>query len=67
MITLSFRFFAEYVLAKVTQHLLVLSFLVNVHSKLRTRQQHVQGGGISRLDSFTMYVKKDVRRLLSDR
>ena len=66
MCQLSFRFFAENVLAKVTQYPLVPSFLVNVHSKLRTRQQHVQGGDISRLDSFTMYVKKDVRRLLSN-
>ena len=41
----SFRsgFFAEYVLAKVTQHPLVPSFLVNSHSRWRTRQQHAQG------------------------
>ena len=57
----------EYVLAKVTQHPLIPSFLCQRSLKMadktttRTRIWH------SRLDSFIMHVKKDVRRLLTDR
>ena len=50
MCQLPFRFFAEYVLAKVTQHPVVPSFLVNVYSRWRTKQQqHTQGYGIPAL------------------
>ena len=67
MCQLSFRFFAaEYVLAKVTQHPLVPSSLSTLTQDGGQDNNMHKDRGISRLDSFIMYVKKGVLQLLTD-